>query len=100
MRDRYLNLTPEQRIERLARRRAGAKMGLFIHAAIYILVNLLLAVLSASSGRTWAVFPALGWGIGLGVHAFIVFFATGGGGLHARMVQAERNRLQLQRDPW
>jgi hypothetical protein len=100
MRDRYLNLTPEQQIERLARRRAGAKMGLYIHATLYILVNLLLAALSASSGRHWAVFPAFGWGIGLAVHAFIVFFATGGGGLHERMVQAERNRLQLQRDAW
>ena len=100
MRDRYLNLTPEQEVERLARRRAGAKMGLFIHATVYILVNLLLAGLSATSGRHWAVFPAFGWGIGLAVHAFIVFFATDGGGLHARMVQAERNRLQLQRDPW
>ena len=29
-------------IERLARRRAGAKLGWYLHATIYLLVNLLL----------------------------------------------------------
>jgi hypothetical protein len=46
-------------IERLARRRAGAKLGWYIHAGVYIAVNLLLALLSAMSDRHWAVFPAL-----------------------------------------
>lgn len=100
MRNRYLNLTPEQEIERLARRRAGAKLGVYVHAAVYIAVNLMLVGLSAMSGRHWAVFPVLGWGIGLAVHAFVVFMATGGGGLHERLVQQERNRLALQRDAW
>ena len=87
-------------IERLARKRAGAKMGWYIHATVYIAVNLMLALLAASSGRNWAIFPALGWGLGLAIHGVVVFIATGGGGLHERLVQAERNRLQLQRDPW
>jgi hypothetical protein len=30
----------------------------------------------------------------------VVFVATGGAGLHERLVQQERSRLQLQRDPW
>jgi hypothetical protein len=29
-----------------------------------------------------------------------VFFVTGGAGLHERLLQRERDRLQLQRDPW
>jgi hypothetical protein len=29
-----------------------------------------------------------------------VFFVTGGAGLHQRLLQNERERLQLQRDPW
>ena len=92
--------TPDARIERLARRRAAAKMGWYIHAAVYIAVNLLLAALSFSSGRYWAVYPALGWGLGLAIHGFVVFLTTGGGGLHERLVQQERDRLSLQRDPW
>lgn len=87
-------------IDRLARKRAGAKMGWYIHASVYIAVNLLLAMLSAMSDRHWAVFPAFGWGIGLAVHGAAVFLATGGAGLHERLVQQERKRLTLQRDPW
>jgi hypothetical protein len=80
-------------IENLARKRAGAKLGWYIHAAVYLLVNLLLASLSYSAGRHWAVFPAAGWGIGLLVHGMVVFFLAGGSDLHERMVQAERNRI-------
>ncbi len=87
-------------IERLARKRAGARMGWYIHAGVYIIVNLLLAVLSAMSERHWAVFPALGWGMGLLIHGAVVFLATGGAGLYERLVQQERERLALQRDPW
>ena len=90
----------DKNLEQLARKRAGAKMGWYIHATVFIIVNLLLAGLSAMSERHWAVFPAFGWGIGLAIHGFVVFLVTGGGGLHERLVQQERDRLQLQRDPW
>jgi hypothetical protein len=89
-----------QDLDRIARKRAGAKMGWYIHAFVFIAVNLLLAVLSASSGRHWAVFPFFGWGLGLAVHGFVVFVVTGGSGLHDRLVARERERLSLQRDPW
>ena len=87
-------------IERLARQRAGAKMSWYIHASAYLLVNLLLVSLSFASGRHWAIFPLLGWGIGLAAHGAVVFLVTGGGGLHERLVQQERKRLARQRDPW
>jgi len=90
----------DQDLERLARKRAGAKLSWYIHAGIYIAVNLMLTLIAASTGRNWAVFPAAGWAIGLAIHGVVVFFVTGGGGLHERLVQQERNRLQLQRDPW
>ena len=89
-----------QDLEQLARKRAGAKLGWYIHATVYLAVNLMLVMLALSAGRNWAVFPALGWGLGLAIHGLVVFFATGGAGLHERLVQQERNRLQLQRDPW
>lgn len=80
-------------LERLARRRASAKLGWYLHAGVYLFVNLLLAVLSMGSGHHWAVFPAVGWGMGLAIHGVVVFLLTGSSGLHERMVQAERNRL-------
>ena len=86
-------------IERLARKRAGAKLGWYLHASVYILVNLLLIALSAASGRHWAVFPAVGWGIGLAVHGVVVFLVTGGGGVYERLVQAERGRIAAQDRP-
>ena len=87
-------------LEQLARKRASAKLGWYIHASVYVAVNLLLAALAAMSGRHWAVFPAVGWGIGLAVHGVMVFLVTGGAGLHERLVQRERSRLTSQRDPW
>jgi hypothetical protein len=87
-------------LERLARKRAGAKMGWYIHATVYVAVNLLLVGLAAASGRNWAVFPVLGWGLGLAIHGLVVFIATGGAGLHERLVQQERQRLATQRDAW
>ncbi|MGQ2978493.1 MAG: 2TM domain-containing protein [Polaromonas sp.] len=97
-----MNASPLQDmpLEQLARKRAGAKLGWYIHAAAYLLVNVLLVALSVASGRHWAVFPLLGWGLGLAVHGAVVFLLTGGAGLHERLVQQERERLTLQRDPW
>ena len=96
---RTSTLTQDNDLERLARKRAGAKMGWYIHASVYVLVNLMLAVLSSMSDRSWAIFPALGWGLGLAIHGVVVFLVTGGAGLHERLVQHERQRL-MQRDLW
>ncbi len=87
-------------IERQARQRAGAKLGWYIHALVYISVNLVLALLSTMSGKHWAVFPAMGWGLGLAIHGAVVFFIAGGAGLHERLIQRERERLSAQRDAW
>jgi hypothetical protein len=86
-------------LEQLAHKRASAKMGWYIHASIYIVVNLMLALLSTMSARHWAVFPAVGWGLGLAVHGIVVFLRIGGAGLYERMVQRERQRL-AKSDPW
>ena len=91
---------PDPPHEQLARKRASAKLGWYIHACVYVGVNLLLAALSAASGRHWAEFPAIGWGIGLAVHGAVVFLLAGGAGLHERLIQRERNRLASQGDPW
>ncbi len=87
-------------LDRLARKRAGAKMGWYIHASVYIIVNLVLAALSVMSDKHWAVYPAMGWGLGLMIHGLVVFFMAGGSGLHERLVERERARLGAQHDAW
>jgi len=94
------NTLQSAEIDQLARRRAGAKLGWYVHLLVYVCVNLMLALLSVASGKHWAVFPALGWGLGLLIHGVVVFFVTGGAGLHDRLVQRERDRLVSQEDAW
>jgi hypothetical protein len=93
------NMTHEE-IEHIARKRANAKLGWFIHAGIYLLVNTFLITLSVWQGRHWAVFPSFGWGLGLLVHALSVWFAGAGSVLRESIVARERARLVAQRDPW
>lgn len=42
------------------------------HLVVYVLVNAMLIALWAmtSGGFFWPIFPLLGWGIGLGMHAW------------------------------
>ena len=85
-------------IDRLAHKRAGAKLGWYIHATAYVLVNVVVFSMSeyAFGHRRWSVAPLLGWGLGLVLHGVSVFVLGKGSGLRARMVQQERERLQRQ----
>lgn len=88
----------DDELERLARKRAGAKMGWYGHALVYLCVNLLLFLMSnqAFGQRNWSVKPLLGWGLGLALHWASVWLVGSGSGLRERMVQKERERLQRQ----
>lgn len=92
-------LTPEQ-IDVLARKRAGAKLGWYMHALVYVLVNLFIFGMSeyGFGHRRWSVYPLLGWGLGLALHGASVFLIGKGSGLRERLVQQERERLQRQQD--
>ena len=94
--------TEQARIDKLALRRAKAKLGWFVHAAIYALVNLGLIALSLANGRSWAIYPLLGWGVGLLAHGLSVWMLPPGGALLGSMVERERARLAAgaKGDPW
>ncbi len=98
------NQTFTNDLDRMAHQRASRKMGWYIHAFVYIVVNLGLMALSAMSGKHWAIFPAFGWGLGVAIHGLVVFAFLPGNGLHERLVQREREQLATQvpaqRDPW
>jgi len=91
-------LLSDDEIERIAHRRAGAKLGWYIHAALYVVVNLLLFALSqyGFGHRPWSVFPVLGWGVGLALHGISVFMLGAGSSFRERLVQRERARLQRE----
>ncbi len=82
-------------LEALARRRAGRKMGFFIHATVYVLVNLgLVAIDALSGGPHWAHVPLLGWGLGLAIHGIVTFAAGYGDAFHRKLVQRELESLR------
>ena len=87
-----------EEIDRIARRRAGAKLGWYIHAMVYVVVNIML-FLTSSQGfgyRSWSMGPVLGWGLGVLLHGVAVFVLGAGSSLREGMVQKERERLERQ----
>uniref|UniRef100_UPI002FC7EE0A 2TM domain-containing protein n=1 Tax=Ramlibacter sp. TaxID=1917967 RepID=UPI002FC7EE0A len=63
-------LLSEDDIERIARKRAGAKLGWYLHATVFVVVNLGMIALSSFgfTRRPWTMAPVLGWGAGLVLH--------------------------------
>ncbi len=62
--------------EEQARERIEELRGFYAHLAAYVAVNvfLILVNLVTSSGFLWFIFPLAGWGIGLAIHAVMVFW--------------------------
>ena len=75
-------IDPEQESYQRARKRVEALKGFYIHATVFVLVNIALLVINVMvGGGWWFYWPLLGWGIGLGVHALGVFGFGGSGPL-------------------
>ncbi len=85
-------LSPE--LERLAERRAKAKLGFFVHALVYAVVITGLSLLAFSQGKIWSLWPAAGWGLGLLMHGLGVFGFGPGSALRERLIERERERLR------
>ena len=103
MADKHTYSTPlsAEDIDRLARKRAGAKLGWFIHAAVFVIVNLVVFSLSqyGFGRRPWSLAPFLGWGLGLALHGVSVWLLGAGGSLREPMVGKARERLERAQDP-
>jgi hypothetical protein len=58
-----------------------AKSDFYRHLAVYVVVNLLLVVINLVTWQDyfWAVWPLLGWGIGIAIHALRAFVFDGSG---------------------
>ncbi len=88
----------DEEIDRLARKRAGAKLGWYVHAIVYLAVNvgMLLSSRYGFGTRPWSVFPAVGWGVGLALHGISVFLLGRGSAFRERLVERERERLRRE----
>ena len=75
-------------VEHEARRIAGRKFGFLVHATVYALVNLALAVSATLAGRPMlAAVPLAGWGLGLLIHGLAAFGPLGA--LRRHLVERE-----------
>jgi len=87
----------QQRYER-ARARVKAIKGFYIHATIFVVVNIALFAINVLVGGVWWFYwPLLGWGIGLGVHALAVF-GFGGGGPWGRDWEERKTREMIDKE--
>lgn len=90
-------MTEDQRRE-LAIQRLKGRHDFRVHLVIYLLVNAALIVLwyvmnagaDGDQGFFWPIFPLVGWGIGLAIHAYTVYFPPS---LTEEDIQRELKRL-------
>jgi hypothetical protein len=88
----------EAGLDRLARRRVGARMGWRVHALVFALVNLgLLASHLLGGAPRWQAWPLAGWGLGLAIHGLLVHLGRRTEGLRAHMLEQERERIRRGR---
>jgi ABC-type enterochelin transport system permease subunit len=81
-----------------ATKRVEAKIGFYIHLAVYVGVNILLIVINLVTAprHLWFIWPLIGWGIGIFFHGMSTFFFTG------RRFKEIKNRMiqeEIKRDP-
>lgn len=92
-------LSPDD-LERLAHKRTAARLGWYLHALVYLLVNLFILAVStyAFGRRPWPVFPLLGWGLGLALHGVAVFVLGDGSSVRRHLLERERQRLRREQE--
>ncbi len=85
----------QQRYQR-ARERVQALKGFYTHATSFIVVNIGLFIINLLTGGVWWFYwPLVFWGIGLGIHALIVF---GIGGRFGQDWEERKTRELMDKD--
>jgi hypothetical protein len=62
-----------------AKKKVEAKIGFYVHLAVYVGVNALLIIINLTSSPQylWFKWPLFGWGIGVLFHGLSVFIFSG-----------------------
>jgi hypothetical protein len=84
----------DQEAYQKAKKRVEAKIGFYIHLAVYVVVNILLIIINllTSSQYLWFKWSLIGWGIGVFFHALGVFVFSGGSAIKEQMIQKEMKK--------
>jgi len=87
-------MTDDQTLRRQAERAADVKLGFRAHLLAYAVVNAGMVAINliTSPGYFWAIWPIMGWGLGVIAHGIAVFHF--GGDLRERTIEAELQRLR------
>ncbi|HUU80152.1 MAG TPA: 2TM domain-containing protein [Acidobacteriota bacterium] len=82
-----------------AKKRVEAKIGFYIHLAVYVGVNILLIIINllTSTQELWFKWPLIGWGIGVFFHALGVFAFTERSSIKERMIEKEMEKEALKK---
>lgn len=73
-----------------ARRKVEAITGFYIHAAVYVIVNVGLVLIDLATGPDWWVqWVVAGWGIGVIAHAAVVYGVS-----HPRVAAWEERKVR------
>lgn len=96
---RCWNYSMDEILYRRAKARVEERLGFYRHATIYVLVNLFLLGLNwfRSPEHWWAIWPVLGWGIGLALHGINVFSYGWGSARKEEMIRREMEREERER---
>lgn len=89
----------EEELRKIARERAQAKVGFYIHLIVYVVINALLVSIwyftsDSSGGIPWFIFPLVGWGIALVIHGIVAFSGSSLSNVEDRMTEKELSKLK------
>ncbi len=80
-----------------AKLRTGAKLGFYLHGAVFVTVIVMLAIINfaTSSQYLWFLWVLMAWGVGIIFHGLAVFlFASGS---TDKMIADELSKIQEQK---
>jgi len=91
--------SPSDSIEARASRRVRRKLGFYIHALVFVLVNLGLYAMREFTGRPHGPVIIWGWALGLVIHGIFTFVSLQGEGVRERMLRKEIERMRRDKQP-
>jgi hypothetical protein len=87
-----------EQLYKRAHERVEALKGFYIHAAIFVLVNLGLFTINAlTAGNWWFYWPLIGWSVALGINALVVF-VFGGMGPWGEAWEERKTREMMEKE--
>lgn len=83
-----------QEARQRAKKMVEAKIGFYIHLAVYVVVIAFLAIInySTSTEYIWFKWPLIGWGIAVIIHALSIYNPLGESTIKERMIEKEMKK--------